>query len=813
MQIGAENLSKSRSPRASRAVLTTLLLMIVCLARANAGSPLVQDTAVPIEKNCHGVHLVNIVGHMDDDLLFIEPGISQVLNAGGCVTSIFLNGGGTGLEAGFDFVLKRENASKKAYAAMLGRPTEWTPAIINTGPARVMSVTANAQPGLKLIFLRVPGGGGRGGDVPLANLLDLDTVVKSWPFVDYAEGPINLYSRSSLIELLTGLIVSEGATKVYALNPDTVPYEEHPDHIYSARLTRLAVQKLTADIPVTYHETYSSAGLPPNVDPSSLQAKRHVVARYFHFEMAEPVQFVFSEAFWNGNWIGRHNFDLSHSHERVPTVNIPWRPLVNFQTQQCLVSNGLGRRVSLAKCESNTDQGWAFVPSSVPVGGKGVALLKTASGHCIGREGDQLIERVCESNASSQQWTPWDFGKVFVPGPGRKCLDAGQPALIANCDMFAGSALWVRSVDNIDSNESMEVALTGDVIGNGSDRTVQVQRRPDGPGVDVWVTSMDADKVTSEKWYEGRVPFDPASLSSGCDTALCYDSTRYLLADFDGDRRADLMAISAGKGDETIFRLLKNEGGHFAAPVIWRTLETGHAYGQAQQYLTGDFRGVGKQDVLIVQTCDKALSAFWLMTNTGSSLEVPVLWGDARKSPLSTRFFNIRLDPDGKDDVLAVHSSGEGLNLYTYKSSGSFLAFDKSFEYPGFLRARVVVMSSAVTKLTDIWILHATANDAATFFWKISNLDKGEFAAIPSLVFVAPQLKWADVRPYGSATGRQLLLPYRVDDPVAEYHWRVGRVGFMALNLSEAGSAVGLKDHGHSPQFEWANLLWRARLN
>ncbi|MFW8696477.1 hypothetical protein, partial [Mesorhizobium japonicum] len=70
---------------------------------------------------------------------------------------------------------------------------------------------------------------------------------------------------------------------------------------------------------------------------------------------------------------------------------------------------------------------------------------------------------------------------------------------------FAGSTLWVRSIDNIDSNDSMEVALTGEVIGDGTNRTVQVQRRQDGPGVDIWVTSLDADAIASEKWYEDRL--------------------------------------------------------------------------------------------------------------------------------------------------------------------------------------------------------------------------------------------------------------------------------------------------------------------
>ncbi|HWT54627.1 MAG TPA: hypothetical protein VN066_07445, partial [Rhodocyclaceae bacterium] len=89
----------------------------------------------------------------------------------------------------------------------------------------------------------------------------------------------------------------------------------------------------------------------------------------------------------------------------------------------------------------------------------------------------------------------------------------------------------------------------------------------------------------------------------------------------------------------------------------------------------------------------------------------------------------------------------------------------------------------------------------------------GGFEEPSSPIFVTNVLNWADVRPYGLGTGRQILLPYRVNDPVHEYYWRIGKVGFKALNLSGQGMPVGIKDYGRSQRFEWANLQWRARLN
>ncbi|HET6890041.1 MAG TPA: hypothetical protein VFH31_02975, partial [Pyrinomonadaceae bacterium] len=85
---------------------------------ANAATkPLSYGSLIPPNANCHGINLVSVVAHMDDDLLFIDPGISEVLVQGGCATTIFMVGGSSG--AGFDYVLRREAASKKAYARMI----------------------------------------------------------------------------------------------------------------------------------------------------------------------------------------------------------------------------------------------------------------------------------------------------------------------------------------------------------------------------------------------------------------------------------------------------------------------------------------------------------------------------------------------------------------------------------------------------------------------------------------------------------------------------------------------------------------------
>ena len=59
---------------------------------------------------CSAGTLVTVVAHLDDDLLFVDPAISERLDAGWCITTVHLIGGANG--ADFAYVLTRERASR-----------------------------------------------------------------------------------------------------------------------------------------------------------------------------------------------------------------------------------------------------------------------------------------------------------------------------------------------------------------------------------------------------------------------------------------------------------------------------------------------------------------------------------------------------------------------------------------------------------------------------------------------------------------------------------------------------------------------------
>lgn len=134
------------------------------------------------------------------------------------------------------------------------------------------------QPRVKLLELRLPGGGVRGGKVPLGLLWDRGQTLNTYPL--QADGTSSTtYDRAALSATLRPILSQ--ATEIYTLNPDTVAFMEHPDHILAARITRVVAQSLKRDVPIGYHVTYPTGGLPKNLDAAQTLRKRDVVGSYF----------------------------------------------------------------------------------------------------------------------------------------------------------------------------------------------------------------------------------------------------------------------------------------------------------------------------------------------------------------------------------------------------------------------------------------------------------------------------------------------------------------------------------------------------
>ncbi|KLU26183.1 hypothetical protein EOS_10285 [Caballeronia mineralivorans PML1(12)] len=623
--------------------------------------------------DCHAGTLVTVVAHLDDDLLFVNPGISDKLEAGWCVTTVHLIGGANG--ANFDYVKLREKGTRLAYARMAGVPDDWIESTVMFAGKPVHQMVLKQQPKVTLLELRMPGGGVRGGKVPLGLMWDQGATIDTYPINNDGSGATH-YDRAETVATLKQILAP--ATAIYTLNPDTVPFIEHPDHIYAARITRVVAQGLNRSIPIGYHVTYPTGGMPKNLSAGDTQNKRDDVASYFAIDGDDNGEHVFGEYQWDGNWIARRYWTESSS----SSAGLEFRPrssnLVNEYTSQCLTSAGANGKPTLAACSGAKTQDWHWQPVPAMPGTKNNSqLVDESTQQCVAERSGNLVEEPCSQNEAAQKWTPWDFGLVYTPLG--HCLAAHDGTLLAGrCSSLTAESRWAPTPHSQWTDLRQDAAMYGDVRGDvdGEKRisTVYVQRRRDGPGFNVWVADMSR-LPTAAPWYMNAVPFDAHAGTPTCagDT-LCFDSVRFLLGDFEGTGRDDLMVIAPRNGG-TAFWLMRSTGTRFEAPHLWYQTSSALTPASAQQYVAGDFNGSGRAGVTIAQKRSDATLDLWVVASEGMTGRAPALWMKASGLSTNARFLPARVaGSQQRTGLIAIETVNSAMAVTQLASSGSAFA-------------------------------------------------------------------------------------------------------------------------------------------
>ncbi|MGV7243844.1 hypothetical protein ACRXB1_19065, partial [Caballeronia sp. M23-90] len=148
----------SRSMRRLAVACLSILLWAISALLSPAIAQTSAQPSVPAA-DCHAGSLITVVAHLDDDLLFVNPGISDKLAAGWCVTTVHLIGGANG--ANFDYVKLREKGTRLAYARMAGVADDWIESTVDFAGKPVHQMLLRQQPRVKLLEVRLPGGGVR----------------------------------------------------------------------------------------------------------------------------------------------------------------------------------------------------------------------------------------------------------------------------------------------------------------------------------------------------------------------------------------------------------------------------------------------------------------------------------------------------------------------------------------------------------------------------------------------------------------------------------------------------------------------------
>jgi GlcNAc-PI de-N-acetylase len=787
-------------------------------ARAQAQTPTPTPTQPALsslpQAECANGTLVTIVAHLDDDLLFVNPGISDRMRTGWCIVTVHLIGGAE--NSTFSYVLTRERGVRQAYARMAGVPDQWTESTVSIAGRPVHRMVLNAAPQVTLLEMRLPGGKVRGGRVPIGLVWDEGETIASYPMNDDGSGGVAHYDRAGLVATL-GAVLSR-ATLIYTLNPDTVPFLEHPDHIYSARITREAAREAGVKAPISYHLTYVTSTLPMNVPAEKAQRKRDEVASYFAIDDdAGGTAQVFGEYEWNGNWVARrYAFDAkargAFTDNAMPVVN-----LVNARTSRCLTADGprgpSGQTSPrLAACDDSLAQQWRWQPlPGYPGNAHDAALVSVSTSRCVAERHETLVEETCDAGDIAQRFTPWDFGIIRTPR--NHCLGEknGVPAL-ATCGQLTTDYRWASTPRSQWTDLRTAGAMYGDVTGNGKPSAVYVQRRGDGPGFDVEVVPLEPGAHPS-RWYRNAVPFDSKATLPTCrGDRLCFDSTRFLLADFEGTGRADLMAIAPAENGGTAFWLLSSTGARFAAPRLWYKSPPMFTPSRTQQYVAGDFDGDGRADVMAAErTPDVDGFDLWVLTSRGRTGNAPSLWRAATPLAPATRFFAARVHGSRQVGLIAVQDDDGALAVASIASSGrAFAARFDTERFPALRPAWTKVAVGPIDGLDESGLdgliaLSARApstvggvggaGGATIDVWAIA---PGRRNGQPTHAGTIGDVAWTDALPAlvtrRDATGDAeptLALFERVNETIDEYHLTGGAPALAGYALAARGTRLG----------------------
>ncbi|WP_454824671.1 PIG-L family deacetylase [Paraburkholderia xenovorans] len=740
--------------------------------------------------DCGAGTLVTVVAHLDDDLLFVDPAISERLDAGWCITTVHLIGGANG--ADFAYVQTRERASRLAYARMAGVPDEWLESNVTIAGKLVHQMVLKARPQVRLLELRLPGGGVRGGREPLGLLWEQHATLSTYPM--NADGSVRVkYDRDALSATLKAILAQ--ATLIYTLNPDTVPFIEHPDHIYAARITRHVAQTLGKSVPIVYHVTYPTGGWPGNLPAAEVQRKRDIVASYFSIDGSESSH-VFGEFQWDGNWISRRYAFADRTDRRVPDFVSHPIQLFNAAASRCLSSAGPGRAPALAACTGSQAQQWRWDPLTVyPGNARNAALVSVATSQCIAERDGYLVAETCDQWDMAQRWTPWDFGLVYTPM--RHCLGENDGKLtMRGCTALTTRYRWATTQRTQANDLRLATAMTGDIAGSGEQSVVYVQRQHDGPGFNVYAASL-ANASPPALWYANVVPFDPQATAPSCaGDRLCFDSVRFLLGDFDGDGKADLMIVAAREGG-TAFWLLRSAGDHFEAPRLW--LQTSNAFRPelTQQYVAADFTATGRASVLIAQKRADSGLDLWMASpqrSGGPAGSAPTLWAQARSLPQNVNLL-VRETAGARAALVAVSSTNGRLALTPIANEGARMsvgernALPASFD-PDFVKVTMGAVHGRDSNTLILLTPHLGESSEEAMI-DVATLDMSGAGNTPAQAATLHGLSWSDVFPafVRDKQGAALVLFRRTDATLGDFYFTGGA---PALSRYPSGNGLAL---------------------
>ncbi len=550
---------------------------------------------------------LNVVAHQDDDILFMNPDISDSIHQGRCVETVFLTGGEWNGVSGSltreQYAASRDQGARAAYAAMAGVPNAWTRTGTMVNGHNLEVATLNGAPNVRQVYLSIRDGGDDVDPWGLQGLYQstrstITTLVPSGSSAGIA--PVT-YTRANLTQTLLALMSAYQATLVRTQDymPSTQLADDHSDHVFGALFVMEAAKNYRGvgndlHVAVQTYRDYNITNSPVNLSGTQASQKSVIIDAYKVYDpifaipgdqatLAQRMYYRWPVA---PTWVAANAdgrlqaFDVQSGHLVTWQQNTAkaWQPMQDLGNSMLQPGIGVGK---------NTN-GTLMV----------FAIKQTINGQGQVQQSLQYIKRTTPGGSFSA----WQ--NLGSPNPGTSSSDLSSPAVVANGD----GRLEVFLKDSTSSLATIyQTSASGGFsgwVGLGGNSMMEAPAallRPDGR-IEVYSATLGVVDHWLQRAPNGAVQFDTAFTSV---QAVGLPSTG-----FNEDGRPEIFYRHAGDGR------------------IFTTFET-----PSGGWFGGDV-DLGSQVAQGAPAAVSTLSAFQvgsrikLLARTGTGLETTVQGGD-----------------------------------------------------------------------------------------------------------------------------------------------------------------------------------------
>lgn len=419
--------SINKTSSAYRLIPATVLVTCAILGSSCSSSdfPLANRAASPTSHRTseaaqsHGCQRTLIgVAHPDDDLYFVDPEIRKTIHAGCAVATVYLTAGDDGKspQAARDYVARRENGVRAAYAELAGVPDRWTEesARVNGRSIRSFSLGSGSQSPVKLFFLGLHDGLPHGQESESMLKLFLATRKRIQLFQS-VEG----YTEDQLLRTLSDLARQERAQRILTLDYDNASFAfglrgkvDHSDHGVGARYFRKV--GYLSGIPVTSYLGYTMSSLQPNLSPEQVAEKEAAVRLYIAHTDCHSKNGCATTDTYRGplqlddsDWVHRQ-YQQEHRNPRLGEIMGDIGRTTDFSSrdpEQCLEAVGTQPKYSAVRintCNGTSAQKWEIRAG-------GTIRTRLYRGYCLTKLTSGAGLAPCNTSRPEQKWAykPW----------------------------------------------------------------------------------------------------------------------------------------------------------------------------------------------------------------------------------------------------------------------------------------------------------------------------------------------------------------------------------------------------------------------